>query len=84
MAAKSDAKYKIMDTSLEYKVITQPDLARHITLEYRSLALPYDRVLRDRQILVNKSDMTWSWLFNMTCCSLKGIVVLFKAEQSVM
>ena len=77
----SDAKYKIADVSLGYKIITQPDLTRHITMEYQSMALPYDRVLRDRQIQVNKSDMTWSWSFNMPCRSLKGILTLFEAEQ---
>ena len=36
------------------------------------MALPYDRVLRDRQVPVNKSDMTWSWSFSTPCKSLKG------------
>ena len=31
---------------------------------------------------MNKLDTTWSWSFNTTCRSLKGILVLFKAEQS--
>ena len=68
--------------SLEYEIITQPDLARGIAMEYQSMALPYDRVLRDRQIPVNKLDTTWSYSFNVPCRSLKGILVLFKAEQS--
>ena len=80
--AKPDTKYKIMDMSSDYGIITQPDLARHIMMEYQSIALPYHRVLRDRQIPVNKSDTTWSWLFNTPCRSLKGILVLFEAEQS--
>ena len=46
------------------------------------MALLYDRVLRDRQIPVNKLDTTWSWSFNMTCRSLKGILVLSEAEES--
>ena len=54
--AKPDAMYKIMDVSLEYKIVTQPDLARHITMEYQSMALPYDRVLSDKQIPLNKSE----------------------------
>ena len=45
------------------------------------MALPCDRVLRDRQIPVNKSDTTWSWSFNTICRSLKGILVLFEAEK---
>ena len=46
------------------------------------MALLYDRVLRHRQIIVNKSDMTWNWSFNMPCKSLKGILVLFEEEKS--
>ena len=51
-------------------------------MEYQSMALLYDKVLRDRQIPVGKLDMTWGWSFNMPCRSLKGILILFEAEQS--
>ena len=80
--AKPDAKYKIVDVSLEYEIVTQSDLARCIVMEYQSMALLYDRVPRDRQIPVNKSDTAWSWSFSKTCRSLKGILVLFDTEQS--
>ena len=43
------------------------------------MALLYDRILRHRQISVNKSDTTWNWSFNTPCKSLKGI--LFEGEQ---
>ena len=46
------------------------------------MALPYDGILRDRQILVNKSDTKWNWSFNEHCKSLKGILVLFVEENS--
>ena len=46
------------------------------------MALLYDRILRHRQILVNKSDKTWNWSFNKPCKSLKGILVLFEDEGS--
>ena len=52
-----DAKYRITDISLEYEIVTQPKIARDISV------LLYDRVLRHREIKVNKSDTTWSWLF---------------------
>ena len=52
-----DAKYKITDISLEYEIVTQPDLARSIRSEYQHMALLYDRILRHRQISVNKSDI---------------------------
>ena len=73
-----DAKYKITDISLEYEIVTQPGLARSIRSEYQSMALLYDRILRHRQLAVNKSDTMWNWSFNMPCKSLKGILVLFE------
>ena len=50
------AKYEISNISLEYEIVTQPTLTRSIKTEYDEMALLYDRVLRHRQILVNKSD----------------------------
>ena len=79
--ASPDAMYKITDISLEYKIVTQPNLARHISDEYQSMVPLYDRVIRQRQIIVNKKDMIWNWTFNMPCKSLKGILVLFEEEK---
>ena len=56
-----DAKYKITDISLEYEIATQPDLARSIRSEYQHMSLLYDRILRHRKIIVNKSDTVWNW-----------------------
>ena len=81
-AAIPDAMYKIMDIALEYEIVTQPDIASHIATECQSTVLFYDRVLRHRQIPVNKSDTTWNWSFNTPCRSLRGILVLFEAEKS--
>ena len=55
-----DAKYKITDIPLEYEIVTQPDLARSIRSEYQHMALLYDRILRHRKIIVNKSDTVWN------------------------
>ena len=77
-----DAKYKITDISLEYEIVTQPDLMRSIRSEYQHMAFLYDRILRHRKIIVNKSDTVWNWAFNTPCKSLKGILVLFEEEQS--
>ena len=77
-----DAKYKITDISLEYEIVTHPDLARSIRSKYQSMALLFDRILRHRQISVNKSDTIWNWAFNTPCKSLKGILVLFEEEKS--
>ena len=76
-----DAKYKIIDISLEYEIATQPDLARSIRSEYQHMVLPYDRILRHRKVIVNKSDTVWNWAFNTPCKSLKGILVLFEEEK---
>ena len=51
--ASPDAKYEISDISLGYEIVTQPTLAKYISDEYQSMALLYDRVLR--QIKVNRS-----------------------------
>ena len=48
-----DAKYKINDIALEYEIITQP-----ISTKYQSMVLYYDRILRHRQIKLNKLDTT--------------------------
>ena len=55
-----DAKYKIIDISLEYEILTQPDLARSIRSEYHHMALLYGRILRHRKVIVNKSDTVWN------------------------
>ena len=67
--ASPDATYEISNISLEYEIVTQPTLTRSIADEYQSMALLYDRILRHRQISVNKSDTTWNWSFNMPCKS---------------
>ena len=80
-SSKTDATYKITDISLEYDIVTQPELARSIRFEYDKMVLLYDRVIQHRQIPVNKSDTKWNWSFNNICKSLKGILVLFKEEK---
>ena len=80
-SSKTNATYKITDISLEYEIVTQPDLTRSIRSEYQSMALLYDRILRHRKIIVNTSDTVWNWAFKMPCKSLKGILVLFEEEK---
>ena len=79
--ASPDAKYEISNISIEYEIVTQPALAKHISDEYQNMVLLYNRILRHRKIPVNKSDTTWNWSFNMPCKSLKGILVLFEEES---
>ena len=80
-SSKTDATYKITDISLEYDIVTQPDLARFIKAEYDKMVLLYERVIQRSQIPVNKSDTKWNWAFNNTCKSFKGILVLFEEEK---
>ena len=54
---------KITDISLEYEIAAQPDLARSFRSEYLHVALLYDRILRHRKIIVNKSDTVWNWFY---------------------
>ena len=56
-----DAKYVISNISLEYEIVTHPDLVRSIRSEYQHMALLYDRILRHKQIPVNKSDTMLNW-----------------------
>ena len=63
------------------EIVTQPNLARHISDEYQSMVLLYDRILRHKQIPVNKKNTMWNWTFNTPCKSLKGILVLYEEEK---
>ena len=78
----ADAKYKITGISSECEITTQPNLVRSIRSEYQHMALLYERILKHRKIIVNKSDTVWNWAFNMPCKPLKGILVLFEEEGS--
>ena len=71
-SSKTDATYKITDISLEYDIVTQPELARSVRSEYDKMVLLHDRVIQHSQIPVNKLDTKWNWSFNETCKSLKG------------
>ena len=81
-SSKTNAMYKITDISLEYEIVTQPDLARSIRSEYDEMVLYYNRILRHRKVIVNKSDTVWNWAFNTPCKSLKCILVLFEEEKT--
>ena len=66
-SSKTDATYKTTDISLEYDIVTQPELARSIRSEYDKMELLFDRVIQHSQIPVNKLDTKWNWSFNETC-----------------
>ena len=82
VSGKPDAKYEISSISLEYEIVTHPNLARCVSDKYQNMALPYDRILRHSRTRVNKLDTIWNWPFNTPCKSLKGMLVLFEEEKS--
>ena len=73
------ATYTVENICLEFDMITQPDLARLIRNQYAGrLASIYDRVLRHRKIMANKSDTLWNINLNVPARSMKGILRLFE------
>ena len=45
VSGNPDTKYEIVDISLEFGIVTHPELATHISGEYQNVALFYNRVL---------------------------------------
>ena len=74
-----DASYHIGGISLEYDMVTLPELARTIDSQCKGcLAILYDRVLRHRKMTVDKSDMLWNINLNVLTRSMKVILILFE------
>ena len=79
----SDASYSIGGISLEFDVVTQPELARMVRNQYTGqIAILYDRVLRHRKIKKDKSDTLWNINLNVPARSMKGILMLFEDSPS--
>ena len=76
---KPDAEPQIK-ISLEYDIVTQPDLASRIEIEYQSMSLPYDRILRKTKV-VNKWDIYGMEL--VACKSFKGIPVFLLNGRAI-
>ena len=74
-----DASYAIDNISLEFDKVTDPDLARTTRSQYAGkLVILYDRVLRHRKILKDKSDSLWNINLNVPARSMRGILMLFE------
>ena len=74
-----DASNHIGGISLEYDMVTLPELARMIDYQYKGrLAILYDRVLRHRKMTMNKSNTLWNINLNVPARSMKGIVMFFE------
>ena len=75
----ADSSYDIENISLEYEIVTQPELARMIANQYNGrLAILYDRILRHRKISRDKSDTLWNINLNVPARSMKGVLMLFE------
>ena len=73
------ASYTVSNISLEYDIVTQPELARIIRNQYMNkLTVLYDRCLRHRKMLINKSDSLINLNLNISARSLKGILMIFE------
>lgn len=78
-AGDSEARYTITGISLEYEMVTNPDLARMIRQQYQGkLAVYYDRILRHRKMTVNKDQTVWNINLNTPATSMKGILMIFE------
>ena len=74
-----DASYHIGGISLEYDMVTLPELARMIDNQYKGrLPILYDRLLRHRKMTVDKSNTLWNINLNVPARSMKGILMLFE------
>ena len=75
----TDASYNIENLSLEYDMVTQPELARMIHNQYNGrVAILYDRMMRHRKISRDKCDTLWNINLNVPARSMKGILLLFE------
>ena len=54
------------------------------SVQDKAMALLYNRILRHRKIIVNKSDTVWNWAFNMPCKSLNAAYWLCLRKKSHM
>ena len=74
-----DVSYHIRGISLQYDMVTLPELARMIDNQYKGpLAILYDRVLRHRKMIMYKSNTLWNINLNVPARSMKGILMLFE------
>ena len=74
-----DASYHIGGISLEYDMVTLPELARVIDNQYKGrLAILYVRLLRHRKMSMDKSYTLWNINLNVPARSMKGILMLFE------
>jgi hypothetical protein len=82
-SSNENASYTISGISLEFDIVSHPELARLIQLQYQQqFIVLYSRVLRQRKVMYNKSDAVWNVNINTPCRSLTGILLLFVDEDA--
>jgi hypothetical protein len=74
-----NANYEINNISLEFDMVTEPNLATMVKNQYvGQMSILYDRILRHRKIVANKSDALWNINLNTPARSMKGILMIFE------
>ena len=74
-----DVSYHIGGISLEYDMVTLPELARMIDNQYNDrLAILYNRVLRHRKVTMVKSNTLMKINLNVPARNMKDILMLFE------
>ena len=72
-AGDANVSYHIGGISLEYDMVTLPELARMIDNQYKGrLAILYDRILRHRKMTMDKSNIFWNINLNVPARSMNG------------
>lgn len=78
-----DAKYKISGLTLNYKTLENKHLAEMIRRKIAGRTqFYYERVQRSDFINFDKSDVAWSIKISQNIRSLKGVLLLFKEDDS--
>ena len=78
-AGDANASYHIGGISLEYDMVTLPELARMIDNQYKGRpVILYDRVLRHRKMTMDKSNTLSNINLNVPARSMNGILMLFE------
>ena len=81
-STNEDASYTISNNSLEFYIVTNASLASQIRIEYMKSSILYDRILRSRNILLGKSDTSFSVDINSPSKCLKGMLLIFTQQRS--
>jgi hypothetical protein len=78
----ADASYKLTNIALEYDIVTDPGLARHIKNQYTNkTAVYFDRIQRQEIKQLNKNQTMWNFTLNNIARSMKGLLFIFKEPQ---